>query len=88
MMVHQLVIHPENLEELENVGNLENVGKIKDLLLLVEKIKTAAPNVNVTIKGCLLVYLKTMDGFILNSINSDCVSEVPEIKREYTPILF
>lgn len=88
MMIHQLVIHPENLTELENVSELKDVGKIKDLLLLVQKIKNVAPNLNVTIKGCLLVYLKTMDGFILNSINSDCVSDVPVIKREYQSILF
>ncbi|ABR54846.1 Radical SAM domain protein [Methanococcus vannielii SB] len=88
MMIHQLVIHPENLKELETTGNLNEVGKIKDLLLLIQKIKNVAPNLNVTIKGCLLVYLKTMDGFILNSINSDCISEVPTIKREYNPILF
>ncbi|WP_018154349.1 MULTISPECIES: radical SAM protein [Methanothermococcus] len=88
MMIHQLVVHEKNLENLKNIGNLEKTGRIKDLLLLVDEIKKNAPNMNVTIKGCLLVYLKNMDGFILNSITSDCFSDIPIIKREYHPLKF
>ncbi|UXM85292.1 radical SAM protein [Methanococcus aeolicus] len=83
IMIHQLVVHNKNIGELENKGNINKVGKIKDLLLLVDEMKKNAPNINITIKGCLLVNLKGMDGYILNSINSDCFSEVPSIKREY-----
>ncbi len=83
IMVHQLIVHDKNLKDLRNIGDINKVGKIKDLLLLVDEMKNNAPNINITIKGCLLVNLKDMDGFILNSITSDCFSDVPDIKREY-----
>jgi len=85
IMVHQLIVHPENLSELNRICNIEKVGKIKDLLTLVEKMNMVSPNIKVTIKGCLLSNLKNMDGYILNSITSDCFSELPIIKREYYP---
>ena len=83
IMVHQLIVHDENLKDLRNIGDIDKVGRIKDLLLLVDEMKKRAPNISITIKGCLLVNLKGMDGFVLNSITSDCFSDVPDIKREY-----
>ena len=83
IMIHQLIVHDENIADLENKGNINKVGKIKDLLLLVDEMKKNAPNINITIKGCLLVNLKGMNGYMLNSINSDCFSGTPSIKREY-----
>ncbi len=88
IMVHQLIVHEKNLNNLKNVGNIANVGKIKDLLLLVNEMKKNAPNIDITIKGCLLVNLKNMDGFMLNSMSSDCFSDVPCIKREYYDFKF
>ena len=86
IMVHQLIVHEQNKKELEKLSSLENVGRIKHLLLLVDKMKENAPDVNVTIKGCLLVQLKKMDGFMLGGITSDCFSDIPIIKREYHPL--
>ncbi len=83
IMVHQLVIHKENLNDLKNIANMSEIGRLKNLLLLVDNMKKNAPNIDITIKGCLLMNLMSMDGFMLNSISSDCFSEVPDIKREY-----
>ena len=83
IMIHQLIIHNDNKNNLKNIVNIEEVGKIKDLLLLIDKMKQKAPNINITIKGCLLVNLENLDGFLLNNIKSDCFSEVPIIKRDY-----
>ncbi|MEO2117993.1 MAG: radical SAM protein, partial [Methanocaldococcus sp.] len=62
------------------------LGRIRDLLLMINEMQKNAPKINVTIKGCLLVQLKDMDGFILNNITYDVFSEVPDIKREYKPL--
>ncbi|WP_457613288.1 radical SAM protein [Methanocaldococcus sp.] len=88
IMVHQLISYKENENLLKNVGiNLNNLGRIKDLLLIVDEMQKNAPKIkNITIKGCLLVQLKDMDGFILNNITYDVFSEVPDIKREYKPL--
>ncbi|MBP2172324.1 radical SAM protein [Methanococcus voltae] len=83
IMLHQLIVHDSNASELKEITNIDDIGYVKDLLILVDKMKKEAPTVNVTIKGCLLVYLKDMDGFVLNNIKTDCISEVPSIKREY-----
>ncbi|HIP90807.1 MAG TPA: radical SAM protein [Methanothermococcus okinawensis] len=85
IMVHHLIVHRENRDRLKHVCNLENVGKIKDLLLLVDEMRRRAPNLKVTVKGCLIVNLKGLDGYLLNSMTLDCFSEVPMIKREYYP---
>ncbi|WP_292460224.1 radical SAM protein [Methanothermococcus sp.] len=87
MMIHQLIVHDKNLRDLKNIGDISSVGRIKDLLLLVDEMRKRAPNINITIKGCLLVNLKGMDGFMLNSITSDCFADVPEIKREHYPFI-
>ncbi|MCS3900712.1 radical SAM protein [Methanococcus voltae] len=86
IMVHQLIVHKSNASEIEKITNIDEIGYVKDLLVLVNNMKKEAPNVNITIKGCLLVYLQDMDGFILNNIKTDCISEVPSIKREYTEL--
>ena len=87
IMVHHLILYKENENSLKNLNiNFDEVGKIKNLLLMVNKMQENAPKVNVTIKGCLLVQLKEMDGFILNNITYDVFSEVPDIKREYKPL--
>ncbi|MBW9219900.1 radical SAM protein [Methanothermococcus sp. SCGC AD-155-N22] len=85
IMVHQLIVHNGNKKRLENICNIKGVGKVKDLLLLVDEMGERAPDIKVTVKGCLLVNLKGMDGYLLNSITLDCFSEVPTIKREYYP---
>ena len=74
MMIHQLIVHDKNLMDLKNVGDIDKVGKIKDLLLLVDEMRRRAPNINITIKGCLLVNLKGMDGFYakLNNFRLFC----------------
>ena len=63
---------------------MSNLGRVRDLLLIVDEMQKHAPKINVTIKGCLLVQLKEMDGFILNNITYDVFSEVPDIKRKWT----
>ncbi|ADC70035.1 Radical SAM domain protein [Methanocaldococcus sp. FS406-22] len=87
IMVHQLISYKENEDLLKNAGiDLSNLGRVRDLLLIVNEMQKNAPKINVTIKGCLLVQLKEMDGFILNNITYDVFSEVPDIKRDYKPI--
>ncbi len=82
IMLHQLIVYEKNKNALEKITDLNKIGNIKDLLLLVDKIRKVAPNINTTIKGCLLVHLKNMDGFMLSSIKSDCITDVPTIKRD------
>ena len=87
IMVHQLISYKENEDLLKNAGiDLSNLGRVRDLLLMVDEMQKHAPKINVTIKGCLLVQLKEMDGFILNNITYDVFSEVPDIKRDYKPL--
>ena len=87
IMVHQLISYKENEDLLKNAGiDLSNLGRVKDLLLIVDEMQKNAPKINVAIKGCLLVQLKEMDGFILNNITYDVFSEVPDIKRDYKPL--
>ncbi|WP_131006854.1 radical SAM protein [Methanofervidicoccus abyssi] len=85
IMVHHLIVHNENKNVLESIYDIKSVGKVKDLLLLVDEMGKKAPDIKVTIKGCLLVNLRGIDGYLLNSITLDCFSEVPVIKRKYHP---
>lgn len=85
MMIHNLIIHKGNKDKIKYN---ENIGRIKDLLLLVDEIQKKAPKLNVTIKGCLLTHLKKMDGFTLEGITFNSFSDVPTIKRKYSPLPF
>ena len=85
IMVHHLIVHRGNRDRLEGICNVDGVGRVRDLLLLVDEMGKRAPDIRVTIKGCLLVNLKGLDGYLLNAMTLDCFSEVPVIKREYFP---
>ncbi|ADG12887.1 Radical SAM domain protein [Methanocaldococcus infernus ME] len=86
IMVHHLIIYNDKIIEKLKIDK-NRLGSIKDLLFLVDEMNKIS-KANVTIKGCLLVQLKEMDGFILSNVKYDSFSEVPEIKRKYQPIDF
>ena len=86
IMLHNLIVYDKNILNKLNVDK-SKLGNVKDLLLMADEMNKVS-KANVTIKGCLLVQLKEMDGFILSNIRYDSFSEVPDIKREFKELPF
>ncbi|WP_423792117.1 radical SAM protein [Methanocaldococcus indicus] len=82
ILVHHLIIYDKKIINSLNIDK-SKIGSLRDLLLTVYKMREINKKTNITIKGCLLKNIKEFDSFLLENINLDVFSEVPDIKREY-----